>query len=196
MKIVDTHSGLIEPAIKSEIETEHVVIEIPVDWDEAKDIQHYREIHGEREGETDRRDYMLQRIETNMEDSSELLNRAICFLLKNGAPDAGTLSLLPVATKVELLRSLISENSKRISPRQQSDYLARFNEDLDRYIEVANVRDKVLQKYLIDPTGTWLLELVSTDDWILTAQFYLDESMRCEHDDCQSPGYHHLQRRE
>jgi len=70
------------------------------------------------------------------------------------------------------------------------DYLAGFEDDLDTRAPLEQLREKVLCRYSIEPNGTWLRELVDTDDWIVTAWFDLDESMSCEHTGCVSRSIH------
>src|SRR6267378_1601380 len=77
---------------------------------------------------------------------------------------------------------LILERSNEIPISRRMDYLARFEDDLDRYAQVEQLRNKVVRRYLLEPSGTWLRELVDADDWIVTAWFDLDESMSCEHE--------------
>lgn len=89
---------------------------------------------------------------------------------------------MSVDGKVELLRQLILQRSNGIPVSQRINYLARFDDDLTRYEEVEKLRNKVLRRYLLQPSGTWLRELVDTDDWIVTAWFDLEESMLCEHE--------------
>jgi hypothetical protein len=108
---------------------------------------------------------------------------AIRFLWnKHHALDADALSLLSVPGKVELLRRLILERSNKIPISHRLDYLSRFDDDFETYAKVEKLRNKMLRRYLIDPSGTWLRELVDTDDWIVTAWFDLEESMMCEHE--------------
>jgi len=152
-------------------------------WDEAKDLQYYQEIHGHDEGTKDRRRCMVERIEANFDDYVETLNRAIQFLWKRPHDlDADVLSLMSVDGKIALLRKLILEQSNHIPVSRRMDYLVRFEDDLDTYTKVERLRNKVLQRHLLEPTGTWLRELVDADDWIVTAWFEFDESMSCEHE--------------
>jgi hypothetical protein len=60
-------------------------------------------------------------------------------------------------------------------------YLARFEEDLDRYAQAEQLRNKVLCRYLLDPRRAWLRELVDAADSMVGAWFGFDESMSCEH---------------
>ena len=89
--------------------------------------------------------------------------------------------------KIALLRKLILERSNELPIARRMDYLARFEDDLDRYAQVEQIRNKVIQRYLLEPSGTWLRELVDVDDWIVTAWFDLDESMSCEHEGYVGP---------
>jgi len=152
-------------------------------WNEAEDLQYYKDIHGHDEGTKDRRRYMAECVERNLDDYAETLNRAIRFLWKRPHDlDGDGLSLLSVDGKIALLRKLILERSNQIPVSLRMDYLVRFEDDLDRCAQVELLRNKLLQRYLLEPTGTWLRELVDADDWVVTAWFNLDESMSCEHE--------------
>ena len=152
-------------------------------WDEVEDLQYFRAVHGNAEGAQDRRQYMIAWIERNLQDSTETLDHAIRFLWrKPHGLNADALSLLSVAGKIELLRKLILEQSNVMPGSHRTDYLARFDDDLTRYAEAEKLRNNVLRRYLLKPSGTWLRELVDTDDMIVTAWFDLDESMSCEHE--------------
>jgi hypothetical protein len=152
-------------------------------WDETKDLQYYKEVHGDAEGTQGRREFMIGCIDRNLIDYIEVLDRAIRFLWKQPHNlDAEGLSLLSVDGKIELLRKLILVRSNEIPIARRLGYLGRFEDDLTRYAEVEKLRNKVLRRYLVEPSGTWLRELVDADDWIVTAWFDLDESMSCEHE--------------
>ena len=152
-------------------------------WDEAQDLQYYTDIHGNAEGAQDRRQYMIAWIERNLQDSTETLDRAIQFLWKQPHDlNADVLSLLSVDGKIELLRELILERSNELPSSRRMDYLARFDDDLTRYAQVEQLRNKVLCRFLLEPNATWLRELVDADDWTATAGYDLDESMFCEHE--------------
>lgn len=152
-------------------------------WHEAEDLQYYTKIHGHGEGTQERRRYIMARIEGNLGDYVETLDHAIQFLWKRPhGLDAEVLSLLSVDGKIELLRKLILERSNEVPVSRRLDYLARFDEDLDSYAQVEQLRNKILHRYLLEPNGTWLRELVDADDWIVAASCRLDESMTCEHE--------------
>jgi hypothetical protein len=152
-------------------------------WDEAEDLQYYMDIHGNEEGTQDRRQYMIEWIERNHQGSIETLDRAIRFLWKQTHDlNADVLSLLSLDGKIELLRKLILKQSNKLPRSRRMAYLARFDDDLTRYAQVEQLRNKVLCRFLLGPNATWLRELVDADDWTATAGYDLDESMYCEHE--------------
>ena len=153
-------------------------------WHEADDLRYYTEIHGHDEGTQARRQYMIECIEGHLCDYVETLDRAIRFLWNQPHDlDADVISLLSVDGKIALLRKLILARSNEIPVARRLDYIARFEEHFETYARVEQLRDNVLCRYLREPSGTWLRELVDADDWIVTAWFSLDESMICEHED-------------
>jgi hypothetical protein len=84
-------------------------------WDDAQDLEYYKEVHSRDEGMKDRRRYMLECIERNLDDYVETLNRAIQFLWKRPHDlDEDALSLLSVDGKIALLRKLMLERSNQI----------------------------------------------------------------------------------
>jgi hypothetical protein len=152
-------------------------------WEEAEDLRYYTEIHGNDEGIEDRRKYTMERMERDLCDYVETLDRAILFLWKRPHDlDEDVLSLLSIDGKIALLRKLILERSNELPIAGRVDYLARFEDNFDAYARVEQIRNKVVRRYLLEPNCTWLRELVDADDWIVTAWFELDESMSCEHE--------------
>jgi hypothetical protein len=153
-----------------------------INWDEAQDLEYCGNLANEK-GTKNGHDCMISRIELNCQVYIDVLDRAIQFLWKQPHElDANALAILSVDGKIELLRKLILARSNEIPLAARLEYLNRFDEDLTRYAEVEKLRDKVIRRYLIESSGTWLRELVDTDDWIVTAWADLDESMSCEHD--------------
>jgi hypothetical protein len=152
-------------------------------WEEAEDLRYYEDIHGNDEGIQDRRKYTMERMECDLEDYVETLDRAILFLWNRAHDlDEDVLSLLSIDGKIALLRKLILERSNELPVSGRMDYLARFEDNFETYARVEQIRNKAVRRYLLEPNGTWLRELVDADDWIVTAWSELDESMSCEHE--------------
>jgi hypothetical protein len=126
---------------------------------------------------------MMERIQRDLGDYVETLDRAIRFLWDQAHElNEDVLALLSIDGKIALLRKLILKRSNQQPIADRTDYVARFEGNLERYAQVDEVRNKVIARYLLEPSGTWLRELVDTDDWIVTAWVDLDESMSCEHE--------------
>src|ERR1035437_7477016 len=70
------------------------------------------------------------------------------------------MSGLSIADKVVLLRKLFVEHLPQVPSGHQRNYLFRFNEHLDRCEQVEALRRTVLLKFLLNPSNTWLSELV------------------------------------
>jgi hypothetical protein len=126
---------------------------------------------------------MIDRIKSNLDDFIQSLDHTIRFLWKRPHPlDAEVLSMLSVEGKIVLLQKLIIEQSKATPRSKRADYLRRFKDDLTRCADAEKLRNRALFKYLTEPNGTWLRELVDADDGIVSAWFIFDESMSCEHE--------------
>jgi len=153
-----------------------------VDWDEAKDIQYYLGIHGNDEAGQDPRRHMVGRIERNSDRVRESFDRAIWFLWKRRYRlDAEVLSLLSFGSKVGLLEELLLKQSETIPYPRRVKYLSRFKRVLAECGAAERLRDRVLCRYLAEPNGIWLRELVEANNLTVSAQVHLDESMNCEH---------------
>lgn len=157
-------------------------------WNTEKDIEFYNDIHGgEEEGEYRHR-YMVGQLDANNLDANnadfiQTLDRSIRFLYKRPAPlDEIALELLSVRGKLDFLWQLIMERSNEIPVETRMEYLARFQENMEKCAVAQTMRDKLLVRHLLDPSRVWLRELVDADDAIVAAWYELDESMFCENE--------------
>jgi hypothetical protein len=150
-------------------------------WDEANDVEYYRAVRGNEELELEPRHHMAKRISGNFLEFVQSLDRAInLFWDRPEAANADALSVLSVDIKLNLIRPLVFEASKRLRISDSRRYVARFEHNLNLYAEVTHSAQIVLQKFVKDPESVWLRELVDLDDWLMAAKFLLDESIKCE----------------
>jgi len=175
-----------EAAYKSDLDNNPVQIVIERGWTPAKDRKHFESIWGSdiNEGE-DRYNFMLTRIGGNLDELSHTLNQAALFL-SSGRGNPKVLKLLPIADKLDLLRKLFVGHISQVPMEHHRNYLFRFNDHLDQVKQIEALRRAVLLKFQLNPSNTWLSELVHVADWIATGQFEFQEGMDCEHDAYQS----------
>jgi hypothetical protein len=153
-----------------------------IHWSEEQDITYYTDIHGDDAGECDRRDYMVRCIECSLSKSVETLDHAIEFLWRqHQALNIDALSPLSIEGKIALLRYLILDRSNDIRVASRMQYITRFEKVFAQYKQAQQLRDKVLQRYLLEPSKTWLREYVDAYDATFGAWLLLDEAMSCEH---------------
>jgi hypothetical protein len=150
-------------------------------WNESKDIQYYVDLHGNDEREQDRRQFLVGQIARNHDWLAEKLDWSIRFLWERPhALDAEVLSLLSVEGKVDLLQELLLERCDTMPLTHRLKYRRRFTGDLAECADAEIQRNEVLRKYLAEPGGIWLRELVDVGDSLLDALTNLNELMACE----------------
>ena len=72
--------------VKSELDAEPVAARIPLDWNEFKDLQEYRAIYENDEGDATPQDHMINLIEVNHLHFMEALDRAVSALWSEPHP--------------------------------------------------------------------------------------------------------------
>lgn len=163
--------------IKSELNEWPVVAQVPSDWDESKDLEYYRDIYGTEEGDSTPRAHMLEKIEENHLWLMDTLDDAASVVWNEAHPlPTEVLALLSAEAKIALLRKLIQHDVYNIPRNHQANYLAHFEEQMDRCADVERLRNRVLTEYLFNPTGTWLRELIQVNDGMLSALTLIEEA--------------------
>jgi len=150
-------------------------------WNESKDIQYYVEIHGEDERVQDRRQFLVDQIARNLDWLAENLDRSIrCLWKRPHTLDAEVMSLLSVEGEVDLLQELLLERCDTMPLTHRLKYRRRFTGALAECADAEIQRNEVLRRYLAEPGGIWLRELVDVGESLLGAWMNLDELMACE----------------
>ena len=171
-KLREASAAEAEPAYKSGLDIDPVLIHLGRDWTATKDEEYFDATWGAyiTEGE-DHYEFMLARIGANIQELGDTLDQAALFLSAGGV-DPAVLDLLSIADKVVLLRKLFVEYLPQVPSGHQRNYLFRFNDHLDQCEQIEALRRTVLLKFLLNRSNTWLSELVHVADWIATGQLY------------------------
>jgi hypothetical protein len=168
--------GLPAPAAPSGLYEWAVTVDVPKDWDAARDWQ-YLLVEGPPIDVTTSAncpEKMIDYIQEALDDFYAVLTFAFSFI--NGqeyAPDECLFRHLALRTRIELLRKLFHQRS------QSQDYRERFDDNLKKLLDVETVCMPVLERWLIQPETVWLRELVMVSNNIVVTVADFSESMTC-----------------